>query len=260
MEFIGYLAIIVVGLTLAIIGGGGSILTVPILVYMFDLSAEIATSYSLFLVGLSAVVGAYGYAKQGLVAYRVGATFAAPAFLGVFLVRRFLVPLLPDEVVFESITVSKDQIILGVFSLVMLMAAVSMIKGRKDSQGSKTTKLNIPLIALEGLIVGGVTGFVGAGGGFLIIPALVLLAGLPMKEAVGTSLLIIAFKSLFGFTGDLGNLPIDWGFLVSISALSILGIFVGGYFAKFISSERLKPAFGYFVLIMGAWIFIQQVV
>ena len=260
MEVFGYISIMLVGITLAVIGGGGSILTVPILVYIFKLPAEISTSYSLFLVGISAAVGANQYAKQKLIAYKTGAIFTIPAFVGVFSVRKFLMPEIPVSFELWTFMISKDKLILVVFAVIMLLASMSMILGRKESHSNqdKQHELNFILIALEGLIVGGITGFVGAGGGFLIIPALVLLAGLPIKEAVGTSLMIIAIKSLLGFTGDIGVLAIDWKFLGSLSIISITGIFVGNYIAKYVRSETLKPLFGYFVLVMGGIIIYQQ--
>ncbi|SMF16245.1 sulfite exporter TauE/SafE family protein [Pseudobacteriovorax antillogorgiicola] len=261
MEILAYLSLLLVGMTLSIIGGGGSILTVPIFVYLFGLAADVSTSYSLFIVGLSAAVGAFQYYKEGLINFRVGATFAAPAFLGVFLVRRFVVPAIPDSVDLAIIELTKDQLILSVFAIIMLLASVSMLRGRKDpgiQQGDSKPPLNYPLIVAEGLLVGGVTGFVGAGGGFLIIPALVILAKLPMKEAVATSLMIITIKSLLGFTGDLGQIPIDWTFLLSSSAISVLGIIVGGRIAKLIPGEKLKKGFGVFVLIMGTFMILQQ--
>lgn len=262
MEIIAYLSLLLVGMTLSIIGGGGSILTVPIFVYLFGFAADISTSYSLFIVGLSAAVGAFQYYRQGLINFRVGTTFAAPAFLGVFLVRRFVVPAIPESVDLGILELTKDQLILSVFAIIMVLASASMLKGRKDpgpAQSHPPKKLNYPLIVVEGLLVGGVTGFVGAGGGFLIIPALVILARLPMKEAVATSLLIITVKSLLGFTGDLGQIPIDWTFLLQSSGISILGIIIGGRIAKLIPGEKLKKGFGVFILIMGAFIILQQI-
>lgn len=261
MEIIGFATVMFVGITLAIIGGGGSILTVPILVYLFNLPADISTSYSLFLVGISAAVGAIQYGKQNLIAYRIGAIFTIPAFTGVFSVRKFVMPEIPDKFEIFSILITKDKFILVVFALVMLLASISMIRGRREGEKSEGQKkdLNYIVVGLEGLLLGGVTGFVGAGGGFLIIPALVLLAGLPMKEAVGTSLMIIAIKSLLGFTGDIGSLAIDWPFLLTISIISVSGIFIGGHFAKHVKSETLKPMFGYFVLLMGGFIILQQI-
>ena len=259
MEILAYLSIMLVGIVLSVVGGGGSILTVPIFVYLFSLPADIATSYSLFLVGVAAGVGAIQYTKQGLVNFKIGAIFAVPAFLGVFLVRKFLMPQIPAEISLGFVSMSKDQLIMTVFAVIMLAASVSMIRGRKEGESEENHPLNLPLITLEGLIVGAVTGFVGAGGGFLIIPALVILAKIPMKEAVATSLMIITVKSLFGFTGDIGQLPIDWPFLFITAGISALGILVGNRIGKHIPPGKLKKGFGYFVLLMGTIIIAQQV-
>ncbi len=258
----GLVGAVVMGATLGLIGGGGSILTVPILVYLLDVEPVLATGYSLFVVGLSALFGASNYMKQGLVNLNAGLIFAAPAFVGVFAARKFVVPALPEEIFsVGSFVVGKDLLVMGVFAIVMIMASVSMIRGRAESDAVEgELKFNYPMIAVEGLVVGLVTGFVGAGGGFLIIPALVVLAKLPMKQAVGTSLMIIAVKSLFGFLGDLGNQPIDWNFLGMFSALSIVGIYGGTYLAKFIPSSKLKPGFGWFVLVMGIFIIAKETV
>jgi len=145
------------------------------------------------------------------------------------------------------------------FALVMLLASISMIRNnRKDSVESTEVKYNYPLIIIEGFVVGVLTGIVGAGGGFLIIPALVLLAKLPMKKAVATSLLIIAIKSLIGFIGDVENLDIDWVFLLSFTAISVIGIFIGIYLSNFIEGKKLKKGFGWFVLIMGVYIIYKE--
>jgi hypothetical protein len=266
MTVLGYLAMVVVGISLGLIGGGGSILTLPILVYMFDVPPTLATGYSLFIVGASALVGAFRYGQQQLIDYRVGVIFAIPAFLGVYLARSFLVPALPD-VIFSlgDWTMTNDGLIMMVFALVMLLASVSMIRrkpvGGDPEKEHKLTLGRYSLVGLEGLVVGGVTGFVGAGGGFLIIPALVFLTGLPIKRAIGTSLMIIAAKSLFGFTGDIqAGQPIDWGFLVAVTLTATIGIFVGAYLVRLVPSEKLKPAFGWFVLIMGGVILVMQTV
>lgn len=259
MEYIGYASILAVGITLALIGGGGSILTVPILVYLFDKPADLSTSYSLFLVGASAALGAWGYGKKRLIAYKVGLIFSVPAFTGVFLTRKYFIPAIPTNFSTLGLDVSKDKLILVVFAAIMLLASFSMIRSKppKSSQNPKT--LNLPIIALEGLIVGAVTGFVGAGGGFLIIPALIFFAGLEMKTAVGTSLMIISVKSIIGFFGDLSDLPIDWLFLGKLVAISLVGILFGGAIAPRIPTSKLKPAFGYFTLLMGAGILVQQI-
>jgi uncharacterized membrane protein YfcA len=257
----GYLGAIVMGGVLGLIGGGGSILTVPLLVYLLKVNPVEATGYSLAIVGTAAVFGAWDYYKRGLIDFKTGTVFAIPAFLGVYLVRRYLVPALPDPVfAIGSIEVAKDTLILVVFAIVMLAASVSMIRGRKDRGADPDKKLNIPIVAIEGIVVGGITGFVGAGGGFLIIPALVILAGLEMKVAVGTSLMIIAVKSLLGFTGDLQTLPsIDWTMLGIFIFLAVIGIQAGTRFSRKVSSAQLKPAFGWFVLIMGTGMLVKEV-
>ncbi len=257
----GFAATILAGATMGLIGGGGSILTVPILVYLLEIPPVLATGYSLFVVGLSALVGSVNYLKLGLVNLKAGTIFAIPAFVGVFLARKYLVPALPVEIFnLGNLVVGRDLIVMGVFATVMILASVSMIRGGGESEQECELQFNYPMIALEGLIVGAVTGFVGAGGGFLIIPALVVLTKLPMKQAVGTSLMIIAVKSLFGFLGDLGNQSIDLGFLALFCLLSIIGIYLGTYLSRFVSSAKLKPGFGWFVLIMGLFILAKEII
>lgn len=261
MESLGYIASILMGLSLGMIGGGGSILTVPILVYLFKIDPVLSTGYSLFIVGTTALVGGLIALRKKEVDLTTGFIFAAPSFLGVFLIRRFVVPALPATVFHtEFFTLTKPALVMLVFAILMVLASVSMIRKTKtQSQKVLNTKIKYLLIGLEGLIVGGVTGFVGAGGGFLIIPALVLLVGLPMKMAVGTSLLIIAVKSLLGFTGDLmTQSSIDWGFLMILSAIAVLGIYIGGRLKGLVAESQLKKGFGYFVLVMGMVILLDQ--
>ncbi len=253
MLLLGLVASLIMGMSLGVFGAGGSILTVPILVFLMGVGAAEATAYSLFIVGVTALFGMYTYYKQGLIQFKIGFIFAIPAFIAVYSVRLFLMPALPEHIAqIGSWDLSKDTLILVVFSLVMMMAAYAMIKPSNIKESEEQKPLNLPLIAAEGLLVGGVTGFVGAGGGFLIIPALVLFAGLHMKQAVGTSLMIIAFKSLLGFVGDIqAGLIVDWLLLFEVLGLSIIGVFVGGKLCRTLDSNKLKPAFGYFVLVMG---------
>jgi uncharacterized membrane protein YfcA len=258
MEILGYIGAVLMGLSLGLIGGGGSILTVPILVYLFQVDAVLATAYSLFIVGLTSLIGSFSHMRLGNIHWLTALVFGIPSIIAVFLTRAFLVPALPDPLFSIGATaISKSLGMLIFFALLMVAAAYSMIKKQKNA-GEATTgevKFNYPLILGEGVVVGTITGLVGAGGGFLIIPALVLLAKLPMKQAVGTSLIIIAAKSLIGFTGDLrGNEVIDWNFLMIFSAIAIGGILVGSILSKRIPNEKLKPAFGWFVLVMGLYI------
>jgi hypothetical protein len=258
---IGFSAAILIGVSLGLIGGGGSILTVPVLVYILGVDPVLATAYSLFVVGSTSLVGAGTYMKKGLVNYKTALVFAIPSFIAVFLTRKFLVPALPDPLftVGEAI-ITKNIGIMVFFALIMLAASFSMIKGKKggDAADEEEVKFNFPIIALEGSVVGVITGIVGAGGGFLIRPALVLLAKLPMKMAVGTSLLIIAAKSLIGFLGDLSSQTIDWQMLLIFTSLSIVGIFIGSALSKKINEKILKTGFGWFVLVMGIYIITKE--
>ncbi|WP_299700449.1 sulfite exporter TauE/SafE family protein [uncultured Pontibacter sp.] len=280
MEILGYIAALLIGLSLGLIGGGGSILTVPVLVYLIGLSPVISTAYSLFIVGLTSLVGSYKFYKNGLVSMKTAVVFGLPSIVAVYLTRRYLVPAIPEEIFsVGDFMVTKGIMLMLLFAGLMVFASISMIKKKKvpvtaptepvdmvdenidteiDVEGNGTPhpkpKFNYGGILAEGLVVGTLTGLVGAGGGFLIIPALVLFSKLDMKMAVGTSLLIIAAKSLFGFIGDIFNYEIDWMFLGIFSAISIAGIFVGTYLSAKIHADKLKTAFGWFVLVMGLYI------
>ncbi|MDQ6962811.1 MAG: sulfite exporter TauE/SafE family protein [Mariprofundaceae bacterium] len=261
MMIIGLIFAVIMGITLGVFGAGGSILTVPILVYLMGISAFQATAYSLFIVGITSLFGAYAYYKKDFIQFKIGFIFAIPAFIGVYSVRLWLMPALPEHIAsFGNWELSKEALILMVFSIIMIMAAYAMIKPSKKEDNSQHKALNYPLIGFEGLIVGAVTGFVGAGGGFLIIPALVMLAGLSMKQAVGTSLMIIAIKSIFGFMGDIqSGMMINWILLFEITILSILGAFIGERMSRKIDGNKLKPIFGYFVLIMGIVMLLREI-
>lgn len=265
MEILGYLLAILIGVSLGLIGGGGSILTVPILVYVLGIDAELSTSYSLFVVGATSLVGAFTAYRQNLLELKTGIVFGIPSILAVYATRKWVMPIIPDVLYStEGFELTKRLFLLGLFAIIMLLAAISMLKkpaaSKKvaDAETKLAKPMNYPMILLEGTLVGGITGLVGAGGGFLIIPALVLFTGLPMKKAVGTSLMIIAAKSLIGFTGDLGNLTIDWNMLLIFTAFSIAGIFIGQKLALKIPGEKLKPAFGWFVLVMGIYIILKE--
>lgn len=256
----GYIGALLIGLVLGLIGGGGSILTVPVLVYLFHVNPVLATAYYLFVVGVSALVGALQNIPKKLVDFRTAIVFAIPAFIAVYLTRRFVVPAIPETILrWDDFVLTKDLGIMIFFAVIMLLASISMIYDkRKVAVSNEGVSYNYPLIILEGLVVGVLTGLVGAGGGFLIIPALVLLANLPMKKAVATSLLIISIKSLIGFIGDIENLDIDWYFLFRFTALSIVGIFLGVWLNKFIDGTKLKKGFGWFVLLMGVYIIVKE--
>jgi hypothetical protein len=259
-QILGYIGALIVGVVLGLIGGGGSILTVPILVYLIGLNPVTATAYSLFVVGTTSLFGAFQNYKNKMVDLRTALVFSIPAFIAVYLTRRYLVPAIPDSLftIFDF-EVTKNIFIMIFFAIIMLLASISMINTKKKVNSlEQEIKYNLPLIILEGVVVGILTGIVGAGGGFLIIPALVLLAKLPMKLAVGTSLVIISAKSLIGFLGDIQNLIIDWPFLIIFTLLSIIGILIGVYATKFISSTKLKKGFGWFTLLMALYILYRE--
>lgn len=260
MEIAGYLASILIGISLGLIGGGGSILTVPVLVYLFNIEPVLATGYSLFIVGITSAVGTFAYFQKKLVNIKTAIVFGIPSIIVVFATRAYIVPAIPKEVFqIGNYMVTKSILMMVLFAILMIAASYSMIKKNKQKENIiEAQKFNYPLILLEGSIVGILTGLVGAGGGFLIIPALVVLSRLPMKEAVGTSLVIIAAKSLIGFMGEGNMATVDWAFLLKISAFAIAGIFVGSTLSKKIDGAKLKPIFGWFVLVMGLYIIVKE--
>lgn len=260
-ELLGYLGALLIGVVLGLIGGGGSILTVPVLVYLLSINPVTATAYSLFVVGATSLFGSIRNFQKKRVDIKTAVVFSIPAFIAVYLTRKFLVPAIPETImVLGDFTVTKDIGIMLFFALIMIMASVSMIlePSEKDAK-PKMVKYNYLFITLEGAVVGVLTGIVGAGGGFLIIPALVLMAKLPMKRAVATSLVIIAVKSLIGFIGDVQNLDISWIFLIIFTSISIAGIFLGIWLNRFIDGKKLKKGFGWFVLLMGIYIFWKEI-
>jgi len=260
MEIIGYALSVVMGLTLGLLGGGGSILTVPILVYVLGVDPVLGTAYSLFVVGATSVVGGWRKHIEQFVEWKTGLVFAIPSLIAVFLTRYYLVPAIPEQLfTVGDFHLTKDIGIMIFFGIVMLLASYSMIKDRPEPEETEHKKFNWPLILLEGAVVGTVTGLVGAGGGFLIVPALVLLVGMPVKKAVGTSLVIIAIKSLIGFLGDIGSgQDINWGFLLLFTAFSVVGMFIGIYLTRFVKAQNLKKGFGWFVLLMGIFIIVSE--
>jgi hypothetical protein len=256
IDIVGYFGALFIGVSLGLIGGGGSILAVPIFAYIFGINEQFATAYSLFVVGVSALVGGIKQSKNGWVEWKIALIFGLPTIVAVTVARKYLVPSLP-EVLFQinEFEFTRRMAMFGLFALLMIPAGVSMIKGRKETRSKPQSTLNYPLIAIEGLLIGILTGFVGAGGGFLIIPSLVILAHLEMKKAVATSLMIIAGNSILGFfLGDALTIEIDWSFIFSFTFLSLIGIFVGTYLTNFVDGRKLKKGFGYFVFAMAAFI------
>lgn len=264
-ELFGYASAIVVGLVIGLAGGGGSILTVPIFVYVFGIPTVLATTYSLFVVGATSLIGSINHIWKKRVDLRVTGAFALPSFVSVYLSRRFLVPALPDPLFrLNSFMLPKSDAILYFFAIVMIIAARAMIRsdspqrGVASAQGSEEVRPHYDLLALDGLAVGLLTGTIGAGGGFLIVPMLVLLAGLPIRRAVATSVLIIAVNSFVGFLGDVNHTNLNWNFLLPFTGLSIIGIFIGMYLARFVTPDKLRKGFGWFVLAVAGYMIIKE--
>lgn len=259
MEVLGYIAAAVIGVSLGLVGAGGSILTVPVLVYLFKVDAVVAISYSLFIVGTTSLAGAIRNYTSRQVNTRIAMLFGTSSILTVFLIRKFIVPAIPGHLFTAGgVAVTKQAATLVLFALLMLAASYSMIKGKNYETGSPGKRGSIFRLTLLGFAIGAITGFLGAGGGFLLIPALVVFLRLPMKEAIGTSLLIIAMNSLVGFAGDLGHVDIAWRFLLTVTGISIVGIFAGTMIGKVVQGEHLKKGFGWFVLLMGIYILIRE--
>lgn len=283
----GFAVAFLIGFTLGLFGGGGAILAVPALVYLEGVEPVLATSYSLFVVGGSAALGASSYVRRGMINYCAALLLAAPGFFVVFATRKFLLPAIPETLLVlneGAFILSRGMAIMTLFALVMIASSLSMIRGRRGGEESEDPDVDPAACGLlaprgqgdeaiarkgpagfragwilaAGAFVGLITGLAGAGGGFLLVPALVLFAGLPVRYAVGASLLIIATNSLLGFLGDLNEQPIQWSFLLSFAALSGVGILAGTQAAKQLPAVRLKQGFGFFVLVMGAAIFARE--
>ncbi|TNJ45648.1 sulfite exporter TauE/SafE family protein [Tamlana fucoidanivorans] len=258
IQVLGYIGALIVGLVLGLIGGGGSILTVPLLVYLLGYNPVIATAYSLFVVGTTSLVGTYKKHKKGLVDFKTGLAFSFPSFAAVYLTRRYLVPNIPETLFsFENYTLTKDMGIMIFFALIMVIASISMIKDNKEKVVYTIPQAYYKTF-IQGLIIGMITGIIGAGGGFLYVPALVIWANIPMKKAVGTSLIIVTINSLIGFIGDVQTIDIEWSFLIIFTLISIAGIIFGVFLSKFISGKKLKKSFGFFVLLMASYIIYKE--
>lgn len=258
MIILGYLFSVLIGISIGLIGAGGSILAVPILVYLFSINPSLATSYSLFIVGITSMLGAFRHYQLGNLKFKLALSFAIPSVISLLVVRKYILPQIPEHILdIGNFHLSKSVLLMLVFAALMVMASLSMIRKSKDTR--LIAEQNFTKLVFIGFFVGMVTGFLGAGGGFLIIPALVLFAGLPMKQAVGTSLLIIFINSLIGFSGDLINgVELDFVFLLSVSAIAIAGMLIGVQLSKKITGEKLKPGFGWFVLFMGIYIIAKE--
>lgn len=259
MHILGYFFALIIGLVMGLIGGGGSILSVPVFAYLFNIDAITATAFSLFVVGATSSVGSVSFIRQGYVNFTTAFRFGIPSVLGILFSRRLVLPHLPEYIIHRwGITLTKDMFILILFAVLMLLSSIKMIQKKERVRKPRESETNYTLLVSQGLLVGIVTGFIGAGGGFLIVPALVMLLGVSMKEAVATSLFIISINSFIGFASSLDKITVDWTFLLSFTSLSIIGILIGVAFSKRIEPRKLKPIFGWFVLVMGIWIIVTE--
>lgn len=259
MEVVGYIFAFCIGIVLSLTGGGGSILTVPVLVYIFNVDPVLASVYSLFIVGVNSFLATFPKYKSGYVHLATVWQFGLPSIAAVFLIRQFVVRNIPDTLFFTgNMAITKSWMMMLLFSILMLFAGYAMSKQNKIDQ-KPLKQRNGWGIAIRGLGVGVVTGLVGVGGGFLIIPTLVLFLGFPMKDAVGTSLFIITINSVIGFTADLGHYPLDWHFLLTFTMTGVLGVMAGAILSNKVSSAALKKYFGWMILLMGIYIFIKEV-
>ena len=266
MEFfdvLGYSAALFIGLVLGLIGGGGSILAVPVLAYLFFIDEKLATGYSLFVVGFSALVGGLKQVQKGNVDFRIVFIFGIPALLSVSLVRAYLIPIIPDELfVLNGILVTRRMGMFGLFALVMIPAAFAMMKTPTTTvKKSKLfeSKYNYSLMVLEGAFIGILTGIIGAGGGFLIVPSLIILTKMDIKKAIGTSLVIVTLQSLIGFfLGDALTITIDWSFLLTFTSIAIIGIFIGTFLNHVLDEQKIRKGFGYFIFLMALFVFYME--
>jgi hypothetical protein len=259
MEFLGYFFALIIGLVMGIIGGGGSILGVPIFVYLFNMDVLSATTFSLFVVGVASAFGAISNARQGNVDYKTALVFGIPSVFSIIFVRKIVLPHLPINLInIGDFHVPKNVFILVMFASLMLLSSIKMIMGNQEIE-NKTQSPQYPLLITQGIAVGMITGMIGAGGGFLIVPALVMLLNLEMKKAIGTSMFIISMNSLLGFASSQNITNINWEFLLIFTSIAVLGLLIGIRISKKIDGKKLKPIFGWFVLIMGIYIILKEV-
>lgn len=260
MEFVGYFFSFIIGITLGLFGSGGSILMVPVMVYIFKIEASNATYFSLFIVGITSLIGAIRYYINKLISFSSLILFSIPSAIGVLFARKIMLPFIPDHIgTIQNLTITKNFLLMILFALLMISAAVFMIRGVKTiSTNSSISKQRFTLLFV-GFLVGILTGLIGAGGGFIIIPALIFLLNFDMKSAVGTSLSIICINTLVGFFSDFNFQQTPLEFLLSICFVAILGIIIGSKLTQRIQSEKLKPYFGGFILIMGIYIIINEI-
>lgn len=259
MYSIGLLLAIVVGVTLGMIGSGGSILTVPILVYIMGINPALATTYSLLIVGATSMIGGVKGIQDKTVDFSKVIYFGLPSMATVFIVRSYILPLVPEDIHFAGYTFHQDSLLMVLFAVIMILSAIPMIKGRKEVEIAGARQEHLFYVIAQGILVGVVTGVVGAGGGFLIIPVLINSFGLTLKRAVSTSLLLITINSTIGLLGDTHRFVLfDWQMLIAYSILSIIGLFIGFKISSRIDNAILKRGFGIGILLVSMGILLHE--
>lgn len=259
MEIAGFIAAFLIGISLGLIGGGGSILTIPLLVYLFHIQPTIATGYSLFIVGISSLVGAFNSYRNGNIHFKAVLYFGISSIITVVLIRRLVIPLIPEDLFkLRNFEITRSFLTMVLLAVVMIIASFKMIFKPPPINTSKTYTMPYGNAILRGIQIGILTGILGAGGGFLIIPVLIFSFQLPMKKAIGSSLLIIALNAIFGFISDLSQYEIHWRLLLIITLNAVLGTFIGNAIGLKISGEKLKKGFGIFILIAGCYIILHE--
>lgn len=261
IELTGYLATVLIGISLGFIGAGGSILCVPVMVYLFSIKPMEASSYSLFIVGMSSAVGVFTNSRKRLVQFNIALTMGLFSIAGVFVTRSLIMPAIPSNLgTVGHYAIKKSFASMVLFALLMLCASYSMTRDAvmKNSRQENGKQKNIIKLSLCGIAIGFTAGLSGIGGGFLLIPSLVLFAGLPMKEAVATSLLIITMNCIIGFVTDANHFSFDWNFLLKLTAFAVLGIVTGIFLSRKMQSLDLKKIFGWLVMVIGSSILIKE--
>ena len=257
IQVAGYFLALCIGFSLGLIGGGGSILTIPVLVFFFNVDPVAATTYSLFIVGMTAISGSYHHFKMKHIDVKTVVAFGIPSVLVLYIMRHWVLGKIPTVILQgEDWVLTKSLFIMIIFSILMLYAGWSMI--RKQPVSNSIPRQRLGRLMIQGAITGGITGFIGIGGGFIIVPSLVLFAGLPMKKAIGTSLTIIAVNCLVGILGNWKSTEdLNYIFLSAFTCFTIAGILLGSWAIRYVPDKRLKPIFGWIILAMSVIVFIR---
>lgn len=259
MEIFGSLLAIIIGITLGMMGSGGSILTVPVLVYILHVDPNLSTTYSLFAIGVSSFIGSIVNFNKGTIDFRKVLNFGFPSIITVFLTRQFFLPFVPEVFTIGPWIIHQNTVLMIFFACVMILSAFSMINKKIEQNWKAEKKYSKGATIGQGIGVGFITGVVGAGGGFLIIPALINFYKMPVTKAVSTSLAIIAINSLFGLVGDLEKFTIfDWNLVLQYTGFLILGMFIGFYLTRFFNGNQLKTILGFLIFFVGIFIIFKE--